>query len=304
MKKLDDSNLDIRHLQMFVAVMNLGNMTKAATVLNVKQSTVSHAMDKLRTIFDDPLFIRSGRGIIPTLRAEELLPEVEALLAHYRRLKRPPEFNPSNAEITYTIAANDFLRDEIMPFFYHHIQPLVRQLSLTVIAPDQSNLKLLQKCKADMVISSSRPDSTYIMSRRLFLTKNVCFYDAKQRQAPKTPTDYAEAAYICPKVIVDSFSMEMSDVKGSYLDIHKRTTLTTPSFASAAICLHGTTALSIAPVQLKDTLFRGLAYTELPFDRITPVYLLWHRKEQNNRKHCWVRQQISDVVKEKFSAYI
>lgn len=304
MKKIDDANLDIRHLQMFVLVMNIGNMTQAAATINVKQSTISHAMDKLRVIFDDPLFIRSGRGIIPTPRAEELLPEVEALLQHYHRLKRPPEFDPAQAEIAYTIAANDFLRDEIMPAFYRHIHPLVKRLQLQVLPPDQPNLHLLQEEKADMVISSFRPDSTYIMSRRLFSTHSLCFYDDTQRRAPKNLQDYVSADFICPAVIVDSCKMSLSGEQQGKPFIRERTTLITPSFASAAACLPQTDALSIAPVQLKDSLFKGLAYTELPYDSSADIYLQWHRKNQNSRKHRWVRQQLFEVIRKKFSSYI
>lgn len=304
MKKLDESNLDIRHLQMFVAVMRLGNMTQAANMLNIKQSTISHAIDKLRTIFGDPLFIRSGRGITSTPRADELLPEIEALLAHYHRLKRPPEFNPADAEIVYTIAANDFLRDEIIPVFYHHLYPLVSRLKLTIIPADLPNLILLQEDKADMVISSFRPDSNYIMSRRLFNTHDLCFYDSKQRNAPKTIQDYASADYICPAVIVDSCQMSLPDEKYKKPFMREKTVLNTPSFASAAKCLSHTTALSIAPVQLKDSLFDGFAYTELPYDSSASIYLQWHRKNQNSRKHYWVRQQLFYVIQKRFSVYI
>lgn len=296
MKKLDDSNLDIRHLQMFIAVMELRNMTQAATALNIKQSTVSHAMDKLRMIFADPLFTRSGRGITPTPRAEELFPEIEALLAHYRRLKRPPEFDPSRAEIAYTLAANDFLRDIVIPDFYRHIQPLVSRLRLTVIPPDSPNLTLLKEGKADMIISAFRPDSTFIMSRRLFTAQDVCYYDSDYRTAPVTIQDYADADFICSKVVVDSSDIDFADTASKRILLRDRTTLKTSGFSGAAACLKHTTALSIAPVQLKETVFKGFAYTALPYDSTMPIYLLWHSKNQSSRKHAWTRRQLFEII--------
>lgn len=300
MKKLDEANLDIRHLQMFVVVMTTGNMTQAAHSLNIKQSTISHAMEKLRMIFADPLFIRSGRGIIPTQRAETLLPEIEALLEQYQQLKRPPIFTPSEASITYTIAANDFLRDEITPIFYRQIKPLVKCLRLTIIPADLPNLTLLKEEKADMVISAFRPDSSYIMSKKLFSTRAVCFYDSNQRQAPQSLQDYTKADYICPAVIADSFTIDKKNEEYSKHFIRHQATVITPSFASAAACLRQTDALSIAPIELKDSLFSGLSYTELPNEHCSDIYLLWHIKNQKNNKHLWVRQQLAAMVKQHF----
>lgn len=302
MKKLDECGLDIRHLQMFVAVMTLGNMTEAANTLKVKQSTISHAMEKLRTVFSDPLFIRSGRGIIATPRAEELLPEIEALLEHYRRLKRPPEFDPSGTEMTCTIAANDFLRDAVIPDFYRQIQPLVARLRLTVIPPDMPNLTLLKEDKADMIISAFRPDSTFIMSRRLFTAQDVCYYDSDYRAAPVTIQDYAAADFICSKVVVDSGDIDFSDTASKRILLRDRTTLKTSGFSGAAACLKHTTALSIAPIQLKETVFKGFAYTALPYDSTMPIYLLWHSKNQNSRQHTWIRRQLFKMIDESLSS--
>jgi molybdenum-dependent DNA-binding transcriptional regulator ModE len=70
MSKFDYSDLDGHLLQLLVAVVEVGSITGAAQRLGVTQSAVSHLLDKLRAITGDPLFVKSGRGIVATARAE------------------------------------------------------------------------------------------------------------------------------------------------------------------------------------------------------------------------------------------
>ena len=60
-------NLEVRALHKFLIIMETGSITETANRLNVTQSAVSHCLDKLREIFQDPLFLRAGRDYaVPT----------------------------------------------------------------------------------------------------------------------------------------------------------------------------------------------------------------------------------------------
>ena len=61
MSKNDYYNIDGHTLRTFLAVLEEGAVTKAAGKMGVTQSAVSHTLTPLRTIFEDPLFIRDGR---------------------------------------------------------------------------------------------------------------------------------------------------------------------------------------------------------------------------------------------------
>ena len=69
----DYADLDGRLLKLLLAVVETGSITGAALQLGVTQSAVSHLLDKLRAITGDPLFVKSGRGIVATQRALLLL---------------------------------------------------------------------------------------------------------------------------------------------------------------------------------------------------------------------------------------
>ena len=66
------SRLDLNLLTVFDMLMQERNVTRAAERLHLSQSTVSHALGRLRTALDDPLFVMSRREMMPTERAKAL----------------------------------------------------------------------------------------------------------------------------------------------------------------------------------------------------------------------------------------
>ena len=127
MSKFDWSDLDGRLLRLLVAVVETGSVTGAAQRLGVTQSAVSHLLDKLRDITADPLFVKSGRGIVATARAELLAAQARELIDQLERFARAGEFAPARWQTTFTIAANDFQRDVLLP-------PLVASLHAVDLA--------------------------------------------------------------------------------------------------------------------------------------------------------------------------
>ncbi|EPC3545060.1 LysR family transcriptional regulator, partial [Aeromonas hydrophila] len=75
------SRLDLNLLTVFDMLMQERNVTRAAERLHLSQSTVSHALGRLRTALDDPLFVMSRREMMPTERAKALAGPVRQALA-------------------------------------------------------------------------------------------------------------------------------------------------------------------------------------------------------------------------------
>ena len=118
MNDIDDSGrieLDGRLLQALVAVHEEGSLTRAAQRLGLTQSAVSHAVERLRGITGDALFVRSGRGIVPTARADALVAGARRLIAELRDFGQAGAFDPAQLRRTLTIAANDLQRDLLLP---------------------------------------------------------------------------------------------------------------------------------------------------------------------------------------------
>jgi len=65
-------NIDLNLLTIFEAVYIHKGIVNAAKVLNLTPSAISQSIQKLRSTFPDPLFIRKGQGVTPTAYAAHL----------------------------------------------------------------------------------------------------------------------------------------------------------------------------------------------------------------------------------------
>src|SRR3954452_20166097 len=101
--------LDGGLLLVFRELLRTRRASTVAHGLGLPPAAISHALNRLRALFDDPLFIRRPHGFEPTRRAEELGPQIEALLElTSRTLSRDPGFDPAKSSRQFNFAAPEF----------------------------------------------------------------------------------------------------------------------------------------------------------------------------------------------------
>jgi DNA-binding transcriptional LysR family regulator len=118
MANLNDTQLrrlDATLLLVFQTAMETRKLGEAATRLGLTPSAISHALTRLRDIFEDQLFTRQHDGVTPTRRAIELHPNISTALAALRGSLRVAPFNPAAIERTFKIAALDYAIVIIVP---------------------------------------------------------------------------------------------------------------------------------------------------------------------------------------------
>src|SRR5438046_6369360 len=102
------SNLDLNLFLLLHTMLEESSTTRAAKRLNVTQSAVSNGLARLRAAVGDPLFVRSGRGLVATPRANELRPLVgQAISQLAATLEGGGAFSPRESTRRFTIAAAD-----------------------------------------------------------------------------------------------------------------------------------------------------------------------------------------------------
>jgi DNA-binding transcriptional LysR family regulator len=102
------ASIDLNRLLVLHAVLSERGVTRAAAALHVTPSAVSNALARLRATFDDPLLVRSGRGLVPTPRATALAPQLaHAVAAMARVVDEQSNFDPARSTRTFTLACSD-----------------------------------------------------------------------------------------------------------------------------------------------------------------------------------------------------
>ena len=79
----------------------LGSISNAAKELGVNQSTVSHNLNRLRRILNDPLFIKSGRGMVASAKMEAMQGPIDEVLIGLARVANPMPFDPTTCRREY-----------------------------------------------------------------------------------------------------------------------------------------------------------------------------------------------------------
>jgi DNA-binding transcriptional LysR family regulator len=106
--EIDISRIDLNLFVLFEAVRGEGHVGRAAARLNLSPSAVSHGLSRLRRLLNDPLFLRTPKGVVPTVRAEELAGPIAEILAQARRVVATAEpFDPSTSARRFMIGAPD-----------------------------------------------------------------------------------------------------------------------------------------------------------------------------------------------------
>ncbi|WP_394836020.1 LysR family transcriptional regulator [Pendulispora rubella] len=122
------SNFDIRAINLNLlpaldALLVEGSVGAAARRMHVSQSAMSHSLAKLRELFDDPLFVPSGRRLVPTERAIALSGTLPAALEHLRDAMNPPQpFEPRTSLRTFRLATVDYFELTALPDALEHLR--------------------------------------------------------------------------------------------------------------------------------------------------------------------------------------
>jgi DNA-binding transcriptional LysR family regulator len=144
MANVDIRSLDFTLLTVLASLLRTRRATDTARELAMTQSTVSHALGRLRAVLRDDLFIRRPHGLEPTPRALALQPTLDALFALARGMVDDEPFDPAEAQGIVRIAASDYhcaqlaaplvaRLGEAAPRLRLSFRPLVRRAALDAL---------------------------------------------------------------------------------------------------------------------------------------------------------------------------
>jgi DNA-binding transcriptional LysR family regulator len=288
--------LDGHGLKVFLAVLETGSVTAAADSLGVSQSAVSHSLEKLRGLLHDPLFVKSGRGIVATAHAAALAEPARRLLDDMNAFARGMRFVAQEAEIELTVAANDFQRDLLLPAFRARIASKVRRFLLHVIPSLAPSADLLRERHCELIITPRPPEGSDILQKRLLVDHIACFYDVEARAAPRTLADYTAAPHVT--VVYEGGRKTRFDQEIESQGVTRKLGATVPNFSGVPAFLRGTDMLASLPSLMRLGIMRGFGVAPLPCKiSAMPMYLVWHRRHDEDPGHRFVRAELEETAR-------
>ena len=276
--EIDLSRADLNLLVLFETLLRERHVGRAAQRLNLSASAVSHALRRLRRLLNDPLFLRTPRGVVPTARALELAGSLDDVLAGIRRvIATAAPFDPLTSAREYTIGAPDgassvFLRPLLSRL--RHDAPRVnlrlRQLlpnegARTAPSPWEGVFKALDDRAIDLAVGPFEP----VPAR--FLAQKLCdedFVVVSRAGHPYTTAPGLEAYCTAGHIVVSQTGNAYGfvDRELEKLGLSRRVALTVPGFFMALTVTAETDLLAAVPRSFASAhgAALGLAITEAP----------------------------------------
>ena len=149
---------DLNLLVALYVLLEEGSVSAAAKRLSITQPAMSKTLARLRNTFDDPLFVRSKRGIQPTPRAELVGAELKPLLSKIETLLDGEDFTPASYRGEIQIAISEYVGISLLPPLSAKLQQLAPKLRLKTITRVENQLHQLATGDLDFAIQLSRRD--------------------------------------------------------------------------------------------------------------------------------------------------
>jgi len=288
----DIRTFDLNLLKALDALLDERSVTGAATRLSLTQPAVSGILTRLREHFDDPLFVRAQRGIVPTLRALDLAVPIKQLLAEIEGMLQPQGFDPATATMTLNVAATDYALRVVMVPFLSALRVQAPDIRVAVMPVESERLPIqLERGQVDLALVTPASAAPDLHTRLLFDERYVCLMrgdhpDAGGEQLSLDrfcALDHALVSYSG-----DPFSGP-TDRALTALGRARRVTLSVPSFLVLQDFLRVSDLIAVVPRKLANVT-SGLAVLEPPleipgFDKIAA----WHERTHRDAGQQWVR---------------
>jgi DNA-binding transcriptional LysR family regulator len=292
------NKLDLNLLAVFDAIFSEGNLTRAAARMCISQPAMSNALNRLRRVAKDDLFVRDGRGFRPTPVAVELAPIVRrALNLLETGLETTPGLRAGRVQ-SFSIAGIDYYEVVILPKLIAAIAEQAPGTSIKATTGLSSEMeKPLRFGDIDLLIDYVPLAGPEFKCEVLFMETRVVLMNADPSATDNSISldEFAARAHVgraarAGDAGIDDMGTVMAAI-GRRWDVR----VTINNWLALPAVLSGSTLIGVAPRRIAELYADkfGLVIAPLPVDvRPIPIYMVWHESRDDHHAHRWLRDQL------------
>ncbi|WP_092345032.1 LysR family transcriptional regulator [Pseudomonas sp. NFACC05-1] len=300
MNRNDLRRADINLLVVFETMMHERNVTRVSEKLFLGQPTISSALARLRLMFDDPLFIRSGRLMEPTSRAREIFSNLSpALDGIAAALSCCQAFEPATSEATFHIGLCDDVEYALLPDLLRRLRVEAPGTTLVVRRTDQWQVsQLLASGEISLGISPTL-ELPANARRKTLRPMRPMLLRADSQPGELTLDEFCRR----PHAIVSSMGnvIDDSDRALCLMGRQRRVVLTVPQFSALPVLLAQSDMIAIVPdyVAHAMVMVTGMRAQAAPI--CLPQHelsMVWRGASHNDPGERWLRSRCSALLAE------
>ncbi|GAA4354085.1 LysR family transcriptional regulator [Variovorax defluvii] len=291
--------LDLYQLQVIDVLLREQSLTKAALVLNTTQPALSKTLARLRSYFDDPLFIRVSLSMEPTPKAQSLAVPIRLILDEMQMLRcAQVPFDPRTSDRSFSFFAVDAAMVVMLPALVKALHSQAPAVRLRAVQLDEDHLHAwLKSGKVDLAIGYYPALTQGIRRQRLYSAVHLSLV---RKGHPRLSTQPSLEAFAAEQHVLVSASgtghgIEVAEHVLEAAIPASHFTVRVPSFTAAAVVAKHTDAVVTLPSPLAEVLAR-----ELDLDVVKPPLRLpgfevaqyWHERFHREPGNQWFRALI------------
>jgi DNA-binding transcriptional LysR family regulator len=151
------SAVDLNLAVVLRALLDERSVSRAARQLGLSQSATSHALSRLRALVQDPLFVRTRTGLIPTARAEAMADAVRSSVATLETtFFAPPPFDPMTVERTFCLRPSDYAEYLLVPRLLERLTKVAPKVDVSARPAVTEATLALEDGQLDLLIQPTR----------------------------------------------------------------------------------------------------------------------------------------------------
>ena len=257
---------------------------------------------------NDPLFVRQGRGLVPTDYARsleeplrDLLDQIDGMLAG------PGAFTPTEAQMSFKLSGSDFFAELLMPQLADHLNSVAPNIRVQLVdlVPD-SYVDTIERYMVDMALIPRTDFPEWVDHRVIFQSS---FITIARRDRPAVAAaglqdgDPMPMDLFCdlPHVLFspEGNTSAMGDAALEKIGRKRHVAMTLPVFSGVYRAVSGSDLIALLPTPLalhvKDRVGLTCHPPPMPVPNAS-ICIAWHRRSTNSPQHRWLREQIAQIM--------
>lgn len=288
--------IDFAALETLRLVYRHLSFTAAAVEMDVKQSSVSYTIDRLRSVFADPLFVRQGNSISATERCKELVESAERVLGEMERAAQPLEFDASTTTASIAVSATYLSRSVLMPNLIREVRRQAPGITIELRGATSDPAQQMLSGRADLVFSPATLEESGISGKPLFEDRYVCLMDPANPLARQNMTleAFVSAAHLIVQYgyVRQPLYHEALKDRGIELNV----AVSTPEPEDARLLLPGTDLIVAMPSMIARQFTDELLLCPCPVPAMAAVNMYWPARLNVSPLHAWFRDKATRLA--------
>ncbi|WP_274426504.1 LysR family transcriptional regulator [Chelativorans sp. YIM 93263] len=303
------NSFDLNLLRVFNALLKERSVTRAGERIGLSQPAVSSALNRLRHIFQDDLFIRSGSQMVPTPRASCLASPISAALESLEAaFLRYFELEPAKLQRSYTLLGADFFSMLFVPKLSTAITTVAPGVRLRLFDSSRGDVAhLLREGTIDIALEHLAVVPEDISSAYLFRSCFVVVANARNGAVRELGI---ESGQVLPLGALNEFSFAVYSLDGGdtgcavealrNIGLVHRVAIALPHFHSTALAAAEGDFIALVPCQFAEAIAAryDLSIYRMPMEMpAVEIRMYWHARADEDLQHAWLRERIIDTAR-------